>query len=127
VAVPHRRNAARFALPGQGISRSRYNLSGIRAHKQVCPFRNRHWAFSVLTQRQAGHTQSGSFFLDTPRVGQNQRRFAQQAQKIKVSHGRYQPQLCMMFDSALRKPMLGPRMHRKNHWHFRRHGIDCSQ
>ncbi len=127
MAVPKRGNPASFALARQGITGGGDYLARISTNQQICALRDGDRALGVLTQSETGDAKSSGFFLNTPRVGEDELCFAQETQKIEVPDGRNDPQLGVVLDAGLRQMLLGAGMHGKDYGHFRGDGIDRSQ
>jgi len=127
VAVPERGNPASFAPARQGITGGGDYLTGISANQQICALGNGDRALGVLAQGEAWDAKRGGFFLNATRVGEDERRLAQETQKIEIPNRRNEPQLGMMLVAPLRQMLLGAWMHGKDYRHFGGNGIDRSE
>jgi len=64
VAVPQKRDAARFSLSSQSIASGGYNLGRIGTNSLVRAFGNGHGTPGVFPEHEARHAQGSGFSLD---------------------------------------------------------------
>ena len=70
---------ARMCLSGSDDS------CGIGANEQVCTLGDGDGALGVFAEGQAGHAESGGFFLDAARIGEDESGFAEEAEEIEIA------------------------------------------
>lgn len=88
MAIPEGRNAARLALSGKDGLGGGDDFCGIRSDEEVRALRNRDRALGVFAKGKAGDAQSGGFFLNAAGIRQDERGFAEEAEKIEIADGR---------------------------------------
>jgi len=114
MAIPEGRNAARLALSGKNGLSGGDDFCWIRSDEEVRAFGNRDGALGVFAKGEAGDAESGGFFLNAAGIRQNERGFAEEAEKIEIADGRDELELSMSLDAGLQQALLGTRMDREN-------------
>src|SRR5690242_7309110 len=127
MAVPVWRNAARLALSGNDGLGGGDDFCWIRSDEEVRALRNRDRALGVFAKGEAGDAESGGFFLNTAGIRQDERGFAQEAEKIEIADRRDELELRMSLDAGLQQALLGTRMDRENDRNLGGDGVDGAE
>ena len=127
VAVPKRRDAAGLAFSGEDGLGCGCDFCRVGSDEEVCAFGNGDGALGVFAESETGDAEGGGFFLDAAGIGEDQRGFAEQAEKIEIAHGRDQLELGMSFDAGLRKALLGARMNGKDYRNLSGDGVNRAE
>lgn len=125
--VPEWGGSAFLAVSSKDLLRSRHDFGGVSSYEYICALGDSDWALGVLTQGQARDSEGRGFFLDTPGVGQSQRSFAEQAEKIEISQRRNEAELRVVLDPALGEPLLSARMYGEHYGHLLCNRIDSAE
>jgi len=127
VTIPEGGNAPGLAFSSKNGFGGGEDPSRVGANELICAFRNRDGALGIFAQGKARDAESGSFLLDAPGIGEDQRGLAEQAEKIEIADRRDQFQLRMGLDAGLGEALLRAWMNGKNYRNLSGDGINRAE
>src|ERR1700731_1166539 len=111
MTIPEWGHSSSLAVSSKNLFSSRHDFVGVCSYEYICALGDSNRGLGVFTQGQAGDAEDGGFFLNTPRVGQDQSSLAEQAEKIEIAQRSDEAELRMVFDAALAELVLSAWMY----------------